>query len=100
MKNVRTDKLKRDEMAQLVRDELLLYINNGARHWLNGKEPNLKMWDVVISDSEDLRDIHYAIDKNEVPRAFEKASRLDTAVRDVIPTKVWNWMAKVNAASK
>ena len=100
MKNVRTDKLKRDEMAQLVRDELLLYINNGARHWLNGKEPNLKMWDVVISDSEDLRDIHYAIDKNEVPRAFEKASRLDTAVRDVIPTKVWNWMAKVNAAAK
>ena len=40
------------------------------------------------------------IDRDEIPFAFNKACALDTAVRDVIPVEVWNWMAKVHAASE
>jgi hypothetical protein len=100
MNEIRTDKEYRFEMAQLIRDELMIYINDGAKHWLNLPEPDEEMWDMVISDADDLRIVHTEIDRDNVPYAFSHACDLDTAVRDVIPTKVWNWMSKVHAASK
>ena len=100
MNEVRTDKEYRFEMAQKIRDELMIYINDGAKHWLNRSEPDLDMWDMIINDAEDLRLVHTRIDRDEIPFAFNKACELDTAVRDVIPQDVWNWMEKVNADQK
>ena len=40
------------------------------------------------------------IEEGEISLAFESASGLDTAVRDVIPTEVWNWMSNVWAGNK
>ena len=92
-------------MAQLIRDEMVVYIQEGAKNWLgggsDGERPIMEdMWDMTINDAEDLRIVHTRIDRDEIPFAFNKACDLDTAVRDVIPTKVWNWMAKVHAASE
>ena len=100
MNEMRTDKEYRFEMAQKIRDELMIYINQGAKTWLDRSEPDLGMWDMVISDAEDLRIVHTEIDKNNIPYAFSHACDLDTAVRDVIPTDVWNWMSKVHADQK
>ena len=73
----------------------MTYINDGAKNWLNRSEPDLEMWDVTLSDAEDLRIVHTEIDKDNIPYAFSHACDLDTAVRDVIPTEVWNWMSMV-----
>ena len=87
-------------MADLIREEMVTYIQDGARRTLGTGEPDLEQWDMIINDAEDLRIVHTRIDRDEIPFAFHKASDLDTAVRDVIPLKVWNWMAKVNADQK
>ena len=100
MNEIRTDKEYRFKMAQLLRDELVVYIQEGAKRTLRCSEPDLQQWDMIIDDAEDLRIVHTRIDRDEVPFAFNKACDLDTAVRDVIPTEVWNWMSKVHAASK
>ena len=90
----------RTHMAQLIRDELIVYIQEGAKTWLDRSEPDLHIWDTVLKDAEDLRIVHTRLERDEIPFAFNKACDLDTAVRDVIPTKVWNWMSRVHAASK
>jgi len=100
MNEIRTDREYRTEMADLIREEMVIYIQDGARRALGEGTPDLQQWDMIINDADDLRIVHTRIDRDEVPFAFDKACDLDTAVRDVIPTKVWNWMSKVHAASK
>ena len=87
-------------MAQLIRDAMVDYIQIGARQSLGEGTPDVEQWDMIVNDADDLRIVHTRIDRDEIPFAFNKACDLDTAVRDVIPTKVWNWMSKVHAASK
>ena len=55
---------------------------------------------MIVNDAEDLRIVHIEIDRDNIPYAFSHACDLDTAVRDVIPQKVWNWMSKVHATAK
>jgi hypothetical protein len=100
MNEIRTDREYRTQMADLIRDEMVTYIQEGARRTLGEGTPDVGQWDMIVNDADDLRIVHSRIDRDEIPFAFNKASNLDTAVRDVIPQKVWNWMAKVNAASK
>ena len=97
--DVRTDKLKRDEMIVSLREATADNITHGAKHWLRDKI-DLEMWDMYVSDTSDLIDVIDLIELNEVSGAFVRASNLDTAVRDVIPTDVWNWMSIVHADSK
>ena len=100
MNEMRTDREYRTQMADLIRDAMVEYIQDGARLALGTGTPDVQQWDMIVNDAEDLRIVHTRIDRDEIPFAFNKASDLDTAVRDVIPQKVWNWMAKVNAAAK
>tara|TARA_R110000824_G_scaffold57582_1_gene156482 strand:- start:47 stop:352 length:306 start_codon:yes stop_codon:yes gene_type:complete len=100
MNEIRTDEEYRTQMADLIREEMVTYIQDGARLALGTGKPDLQHWDMIVNDADDLRIVHSRIDRDEIPFAFNKACDLDTAVRDVIPQKVWNWMAKVHAASK
>ena len=100
MNEIRTDQEYRTQMADLIRDAMVEYIQIGARQSLGTGTPDVDQWDMIINDADDLRMVHTRIDRDEIPFAFNKACNLDTAVRDVIPTKVWNWMAKVHAASE
>ena len=100
MNEIRTDREYRAQMADMIRDAMVEYIQIGARRSLGEGTPDVEQWDMIVNDAEDLRIVHTRIDRDEIPFAFNKASDLDTAVRDVIPQKVWNWMAKVHAASK
>ena len=126
---VRTDYALRREMGQQLRDAIVEYINHGAKTWLGGGEDHTEpiqpdMWDMVKTDADDLVVIASLIDSRkdedynysqrrelnekdwdfsaakDVQQAFMAASDLDTAVRDVIPVEVWNWMSTVYAQSK
>jgi len=119
---IETDYKTRKEMGQKLRDAIVEYIDDGAITWLR-KSQDLKMWDVVIKDSEDLICIAGMIDtrsdesysesnkesaqrpvntkgwtasaSKDVEQAFKAACDLDTLVRDVFPKDVWNWMSFV-----
>jgi len=67
-------------------------VNDGVRHWLRDTI-NVEMWELTVNDTDDLIGVVDLIELNEISAAFERASYLDTAVRDVIPTEVWNWMS-------
>jgi hypothetical protein len=127
MKNVKTDYKTRQEMSQLLREAIVDYINEGAKFWLRDKQ-DLEMWDTVINDSDDLITIAGMIDGRtdesysesnkesaqrpvntkgwaasagkDVEQAFMAACDLDTAVRDVFPRDVWNWMSFVSQEEK
>ena len=96
---IKTDKDTRDRMCWLLRREISKNAELGAKNWL-GTSINREMWNIICRDTEDLICIHNLIKEGEVSLAFESASELDTAVRDVISKEVWNWMAKVNAELK
>tara|TARA_R110000824_G_scaffold97566_1_gene233174 strand:- start:910 stop:1275 length:366 start_codon:yes stop_codon:yes gene_type:complete len=96
----RTDKEYRFEMTQLIRAEIIAYIQEGAKNTLDNSNPDIEQWDMIVNDAEDLRIVHIEIDRDNIPYAFSHACDLDTAVRDVIPQKVWNWMSKVHATAK
>ena len=86
--------------ASELRDATMTYIEDGVKTWLRGGKDgdvpiDLGMWDVTIKDAYDLGCIIALIEENKVGEAFEKASDLDTLVRDEIPKDVWNWMAMV-----
>jgi len=103
IETVKTDKETCDRMCWLLRKEIGKNAQSGAKHWLaeagHGKIDR-EMWDMTVNDTEDLICIHNLIEEGEIPLAFESASNLDTAVRDVIPAEVWNWMSTVHAAWK
>ena len=88
------DKETRQRMTWLLRMDIAKNVNDGVRHWLRDSI-NLEMWELTVNDTDDLISVVDLIEKDEVSAAFEKASYLDTAVRDVIPKEVWNWMSFV-----
>ena len=91
---IKTDKDTRTRMIWLLRMEIAKNVNDGVRHWLRDKL-DVEMWEMVVNDTNDLIEVIDRLERAEIGFAFEKASDLDTAVRDVIPTEVWNWMANV-----
>ena len=93
---IKTDKETRDRMIWLLRMDITKNVNDGAKHWLRDGI-NLEMWEMTVNDTTDLLYVADHIENDNVSAAFEKASDLDTAVRDVIPTEVWNWMSTVRA---
>lgn len=100
MKNIKNDKLIRSCRASALRDATMNYIEGGVKTWLRGGKDgdvpvDLDMWDMTIKDAYDLGCVIALIEENKVSEAFEKASDLDTAVRDEIPKDVWNWMSLV-----
>ena len=98
IETIKTDKETRDRMCWLFRREIAENAVHGAKNWL-GTSINREMWDMTTRDTEDLICIHNLIKEGEISLAFESASGLDTAVRDVIPTEVWNWMSNVWAGN-
>ena len=88
----KNDKETRNRMIWLLRMDIAKNVNDGVRHWLRDTI-NLEMWELTVNDTDDLISVVDLIEKDEVSAAFEKASYLDTAVRDVIPKEVWNWMS-------
>ena len=96
---IKTDKETRDRMCWLLRKEIADYAVHGAKNWL-GTSINRELWEMTIKDTEDLICIHNLIKDNEISLAFESASGLETAVRDEIPTEVWNWMSNVWAGNE
>jgi hypothetical protein len=96
---IKTDKETTDRMAWLLRKEIGKNAESSARFWL-GEKLDREMWDVTVSDTEDLICVHNLIEEGEISLAFESACNLDTAVRDVITKEVWNWMSMVHADHK
>ena len=96
---IKTDKETRERMCWLLRMEIAKNAQHGAKHWI-GEKVDWLMWDVTVSDTDDLLKVHDLIESNDISQAFESASNLDTAVRDVIPTEVWNWMSNVWAGNR
>ena len=96
---IKTDKETRDRMCWLLRREIAANAVHGAKNWL-GTSINRELWEMTIKDTEDLICIHNLIKDNEISLAFESASGLETAVRDEIPTEVWNWMSNVWAGNE
>ena len=92
---IKTDKETRDRMCWLLRREIAENAVHGAKNWL-GTSINRGMWLMVVSDTEALIGIHDDIRHNNIGLALHTASCLDTEVRDVIPTEVWDWMKEVN----
>jgi len=92
--NEKNDKETRDRMIWLLRMDIAKNLNEGVKHWVKDKL-DVEMWNLTINDTNDLIGVIDLIQMNEVSAAFEKANLLDTAVRDVIPKEVWNWMAFV-----
>ena len=96
---IKTDKETRNRMCWLLRMEIGKNVKQSSKSWLTEKIDR-EMWDMTCSDTDDLICVHNLIEEGEISLAFESASELDTAVRDVISKEVWNWMAKVNAELK
>ena len=98
---IKTDKETRDRMCWLLRREIANYAVHGAKTWLGSSIGTIdrEMWEMTTSDTEDLICVHNLIKDNEIALAFESASGLETAVRDEIPTEVWNWMSNVWAGN-
>ena len=96
---IKTDKETRSRMEWLLRMQIANNVDEGVKHWLR-KEIDLTMWDMIVTDTDDLIGVAHLIDMDEIGAAFEKACLLDTAVRDIIPTEVWNWMSMVRAQEK
>jgi len=89
----------RTRMTWLLRMEIAKNVNEGVKHWLRDKI-DLELWEMTVSDTDDLIMVVDLVEKDEISAAFEKASYLDTAVRDVIPTEVWNWMSLVRQGNE
>jgi len=87
---IKTDKETRDRMCWLLRREIAQNAQDGAKHWLGENSVygkiNREMWNMYVNDTEDLICVHNLIREGEISLAFESASGLDSAVRDVIPT--------------
>jgi hypothetical protein len=60
----------------------------------NWKDPNDDevMEKVYRSDREDLKEVLELLQKGDFEKAWAKAQRLDTIVRDLIPDLAWNLM--------
>jgi hypothetical protein len=95
MKNIKNNKHIRSVHTHALKAATMTYIDDGVKTWLRGENVELDMWDMTIKDAYGLGCVIALIEENKVGEAFEYAGDLDTAVRDVIPVGVWNWMSLV-----
>ena len=84
--------LIRECRASELRDATMEYIEDGVKTWLRGEEVDLEMWNVTISDAEDLGKIIGLIEQDQLEEAWRSVVELDTLVRDVIPARVYDWL--------
>jgi hypothetical protein len=83
--------------ASELRDATMAYIEDGVKTWLRGGKDgdvpiDLEMWDVTIKDAYDLGCIIALIEQDKLAEAWNSVVELDTLVRDVIPTNVYDWL--------
>jgi len=48
--------------------------------------------DLLVSDVKDLNKFYKALDKKDYKKALALYNRLDTAVRDEVPRRIWMFM--------
>jgi hypothetical protein len=53
------------------------------------EDTDQSMWDVHQDDVADLLCVQLSLDEGDVVGAYRTASKLDTAIRDEIPSDVW-----------
>ena len=53
------------------------------------EDTDQSMWDVHRDDVADLLCVQSSLDEGDVEGAYRIASKLDTAIRDEIPSDVW-----------
>jgi hypothetical protein len=53
------------------------------------EDKDQNMWDVHRDDVADLLCVQSSLDEGDVEGAYRIASKLDTAIRDEIPSDVW-----------
>tara|TARA_B100000470_G_C19696882_1_gene349068 strand:- start:504 stop:809 length:306 start_codon:yes stop_codon:yes gene_type:complete len=74
-----------------LRDAMTEYLEEGVKNWLR-KEQNLEMWDMYCTDVHDLGVVLMKMEEGNLDRAWYEASQLETAARDVIPGRVYDYL--------
>ena len=82
----------RSHRASELKGATMKYIEDGVKTWLRGETVDLEMWAVTINDAEDLGKIMALIEQDNLTEAWNSVVELDTLVRDVIPSKVYDWL--------
>jgi hypothetical protein len=64
---------------------------------LEAAEPNLSQEDkedieVTVDDANDLKQLASLFLTHSIKECYKEAGHLDTAVRELIPDNVWEWM--------
>lgn len=85
------------------------YENNYLQHDLQRFQTSIDHWyqftskleepeamDWARQDRRDLQAVYRAVKTSQYRTAFNRAERLDTLVRDQIPNRLYNFLAKTN----
>lgn len=71
-----------------------MYINKWTKQWKADREDFTDMMKMVYGDARDLHVIGGYMILGDFDKAYKLACSLDTAVRDVIPNSIWNYLEK------
>lgn len=88
MKTNKPTKAELKKMAVSVRQVARDFVREG----IAGFKKNLHMQAVYRADGADLQAIAALIEEGSIEAASNKAQRLDTLVRELIPAPVWDFL--------
>ena len=87
---------KAKQYGKRLQDVSMKYIVKWTRHWKADREDFDELMKMTFSDAKDLHMVGAYMMQGDFRKAYRLACRLDTAVRDVIPSPVWNSLEKFN----
>lgn len=79
-----------------LQEVALKYLSKWTKEWRADREDFDELMAMTFNDAKALHIIGAYMIQGDFHKAYRLACRLDTAVRDVIPNPVWNYLEKFN----
>lgn len=87
---------KAKQYGKRLQDVSMKYLTKWTRHWKADREDFDELMKMTFDDAKSLHMVGAYMIQGDFHKAYRLACRLDTAVRDVIPNPVWNYLEKFN----
>lgn len=87
---------KAKQYGKRLQEVSMKYLAKWTREWKADREDFDELMKMTFDDAKNLHMVGAYMIQGDFHKAYRLACRLDTAVRDVIPNPVWNYLEKFN----
>jgi hypothetical protein len=84
------------KLAEEIREAADQWKRDAAEHYTTNSPCDREMRKVAAADAREIRKVSTMVRSGQILSAYDRASSLDTIVREAIPDKFWEFSGKLS----